>query len=498
MFLRRKRSTSLSIRQSAQKSLQGLDLKIHLDTTSLAKPTVVSEESDKNILYVSEDGAENIGNFSYGYNCDSAHWSDYTQNLQRGCLDTPDMMLRSVCLSMLAESPENDLLANQDVSVHEDILLQHGWTPITFLVSVGNVNLIRDLLFIQRDVNTFNSFHLNPLMCCAWLEYPMQEYWDLPSLLLNQGASVDSASPVDGWTALMYATVYCNKNLVRLLINANVSIDQRNHKGQTALMLAASVGCRVLLSFFLRAGADVTLKDNAGHGVFAYANAYVSSILKLHIKQSIALARLPDRDARRALSKAYCNHALMIPLRKLFQQDFHFVKLVAQKKHMDFSSSGHYDEDAYDSITQYFISQDIRFAKNLLNAGARLNYQKESVDRGNTALMVAVERGDDMLVFFLLRYGAIINAQNNLGQTALHIAIEKEHIKILELLLWCCPNLILKDSHGQDAMQLALTKKNDSDIFSVLQNFLDVHKSLLRSDFNDKIRMIKIIHSNKI
>ena len=63
-----------------------------------------------------------------------------------------------------------------------------------------------------------------------------------------------------------------NKDIVKFLIKANVSLDIRNNNGFTALMIAAKEGFISITKLLLYAGAKVTLVNNMGENAYEIAN----------------------------------------------------------------------------------------------------------------------------------------------------------------------------------------------------------------------------------
>lgn len=57
---------------------------------------------------------------------------------------------------------------------------------------------------------------------------------------------------VGGWTALMYACYIGHDDVVNLLLDAGVSVNVRNFKEQTPLMLASSCGNESVAYFLLQ------------------------------------------------------------------------------------------------------------------------------------------------------------------------------------------------------------------------------------------------------
>uniref|UniRef100_A0A1X7TLV2 Uncharacterized protein n=1 Tax=Amphimedon queenslandica TaxID=400682 RepID=A0A1X7TLV2_AMPQE len=78
-------------------------------------------------------------------------------------------------------------------------------------------------------------------------------------------------------------------------------------------------------------------------------------------------------------------------------------------------------------------------------------------EEGETALMLACERGHEDIVHSLLSAGANVNIQDNKGWTALMIASEHNRISIIHMLLQANANPHLKTSDGSNALMLATT-----------------------------------------
>jgi ankyrin repeat protein len=98
---------------------------------------------------------------------------------------------------------------------------------------------------------------------------------DLMRSLLQAGANPAIAT-LEGTTPLMaaaglgryedYATVEEERALaaIRLLVNANVDVNQVNNHGETALHAAAHRGANSLVRFLVSNGADLEMKDKYG------------------------------------------------------------------------------------------------------------------------------------------------------------------------------------------------------------------------------------------
>lgn len=103
--------------------------------------------------------------------------------------------------------------------------------------------------------------------------------------LLKAGADVNSRDEY-GATALSRASYRGNKDLVQLLLaQPGIKLDQPNVDGQTALMLAAENGHAEIVDLLLKAGADVSITDEAGASAIAHAERTLA-------KQQAIISRL--------------------------------------------------------------------------------------------------------------------------------------------------------------------------------------------------------------
>ena len=62
------------------------------------------------------------------------------------------------------------------------------------------------------------------------------------------------------------ATSDLNAPLVKTLLKSDANVNQQDRFGRTALFYAAAFGCDTISTMLLKAGADIRIKDNDGHG----------------------------------------------------------------------------------------------------------------------------------------------------------------------------------------------------------------------------------------
>jgi ankyrin repeat protein len=88
----------------------------------------------------------------------------------------------------------------------------------------------------------------------------------------------------------------------------------------------------------------------------------------------------------------------------------------------------------------------------LVEKGARLD---EKDERGNTALVTAVERENKDIVRFLVESGAALDEKNNEGDTALTIAARQNYAEIVQKLVDAGASLDVKNGKGRAPLEEA-------------------------------------------
>lgn len=106
---------------------------------------------------------------------------------------------------------------------------------------------------IQLDQRAKNGD--TALMLAAYLEQK-----DKVQQLIEAGAKVNQ----DGWTALHYATVVGNLEIVTMLIERHADINAETPNKTSPLMLAARRGEMSVVKLLIAGGADITLKNMHG------------------------------------------------------------------------------------------------------------------------------------------------------------------------------------------------------------------------------------------
>ncbi|MGL4677485.1 MAG: ankyrin repeat domain-containing protein [Brevinema sp.] len=85
-------------------------------------------------------------------------------------------------------------------------------------------------------------------------------------------------------------------------------------------------------------------------------------------------------------------------------------------------------DEYYRTPLMYANNKSLDIVELLLARGAYINTRDSG---GNTALMIASEKGYTDLIRLLLNYSVLVNAENRLGITALHLAVQNGHTDIV-------------------------------------------------------------------
>ncbi len=130
-------------------------------------------------------------------------------------------------------------------------------------VKAGDIDAVRGLLAAGADVNSRDGEGSTLLMLAAHAGNLA-----MVSALLEAGAEVN-ASDERGWTALMKAAYNADldrgfADVVQALIDAGANVEMPIGYGIRPLMLAAGYGETAVVETLLKAGADVTARNEGG------------------------------------------------------------------------------------------------------------------------------------------------------------------------------------------------------------------------------------------
>ena len=146
--------------------------------------------------------------------------------------------------------------AGADVNVRN----KTGGTALMYAALSGDAPTVRVLLQNGADINAAATNGWTALMIAS-----VGDYESVIQALVESGADVNQVD-VYGWTPLMRAIYEGRASAAKALIAVpTLKINAQNEYGAAALHYAAAAGDAVLVRLLLKRGADVRVRDTAGH-----------------------------------------------------------------------------------------------------------------------------------------------------------------------------------------------------------------------------------------
>jgi ankyrin repeat protein len=227
------------------------------------------------------------------------------------------------------------------------------------------------------DVNALHFDFQTALMAAAQLRRV-----DFVRELLKAGADVNAKNKRN-WTALHFAVLWGNSEIVQLLVDAKSNVNEAEETfGLTPLMWAARDGNLKTIDILVDAGANLFQKDKFGKSAILFAaEGGKPEVIKKFLSLGFDANTADDYSGRTALIAAV-----------------------------------RYPEAI----------------KVLMEAGAKVNDRQTVL--GMTALYVAAQNGWTDSVRVLIDAGADVNISDTDGQTPLNRAIVGKHTEVADLL----------------------------------------------------------------
>lgn len=271
--------------------------------------------------------------------------------------------------------------------------------------------------------------------------------------LLEHGAKIEAADR-KGQSALMWAADEGNSEVVETLIAKGADVHARLKSGFTAMLFAARDGHAEVVRALLKAGVDANEAIEKGGGKLNGTSALILAVENGHFELAMTLikAGANPNDERSGFT----------PL--------HVLTWVRKPNRGD-DPDGQPPPDGSGSLTS------LQFARELIKAGADVNYQLEKGAIGKlsmagaTAFLHAAKRADLPLMKLLVELGAKPLLANKAGTTPLIAAAgfgttapdeeagtEDECLETVKWLLTLGADVNTVDQHGETAMHGAAYK----------------------------------------
>jgi ankyrin repeat protein/tetratricopeptide (TPR) repeat protein len=324
------------------------------------------------------------------------------------------------------------LTAGSDVTA----VCQNGETALHGAVRSGKSTLVERILALQTvELEAKNSFGETALLLALW-----QGRDATVSNLLTVGSDVTAVGH-NGSTALHCAVASGNPTLVgRILALQTVELEAKNAAGITALLLALRKGHDEVASCLLTAGSDVT---TAGHNGDTALHSAVDSG-KSTLVERILVLQTVELEAKNRIGET----ALLVALGKGYEEVVSSL-LTAGSDVMAVSQNGN------TALHCAVRSRNPTLVERIL---ALQTVELDAKDSsGDTALLLALERGDNGMVSSLLTAGSDVTSVGQNGNTALHCAVRSGNLSVVERILALqAVEFEAKNSVGNSSFLLAL------------------------------------------
>jgi ankyrin repeat protein len=137
-------------------------------------------------------------------------------------ISCPVFSSETLDLSGDVKKTEAQLKAKPDLVFNKDAADQ---TPLFNAAAYGKVETVKLLLSYKADVNAKNFVGATPLMAAI---VPYEERTNIVKILLDAGADKDAVGGTQYRTALIYAAIYGQADVVKLLIDAKANIEAKD------------------------------------------------------------------------------------------------------------------------------------------------------------------------------------------------------------------------------------------------------------------------------
>ena len=309
----------------------------------------------------------------------------------------------------------------------------------------------------ESSVNEASDSGLTPLASAV-----VRGNIDIVQMLLESGANCDSLSFFEGGNVLHYAVEHELEEIVDELIEKTVSVNERNEKGLTALMIAAEKGNLTIIRKLIQSKCEINAIDRKG--LTAVMISLRNYLMGDRSDEAIeCIQELIDAKADLSMCDDDGNNALM-NLTELWDKDASEVLILLIRARCDvncINKNGDYplmtalETDVRHSVLQELIQNGAvingasgddytplahiagsnidtdnecsQICEILLNAGADPNK--------GTPVVKAASEGRDCLVQMLLNYGSDINSVDEIYGTVLLMGGWKENHNIVKIAL---------------------------------------------------------------
>ncbi|CAI7636162.1 unnamed protein product [Penicillium palitans] len=312
--------------------------------------------------------------------------------------------------------------------INVDVLNSRAETPLLIAAQHNHTEVAELLLGSGADINAQSSRGETALYWAA-----KNGNGTLAQLILLKHAKI--IADLEGWTAISWAVVRGDIELLRLLLARCPGSSAETDSKQQAFFLAAEQGQHEILEMLLYNGVSINARGK--NGSTALDNAVGEGQEATALKLLLNNADVNSIDA-------YGNTALhwSIPNAPILRS------LLERGAIVDAQT-----ETGETALLWAAQGGSVASAELLLDNGA--DFTRTDIN-GTTPLHRAALQGHEEIVKMLLQKGASTTVQDEDGWTPLHGAVIKQHDKVIQLLLRECPDqepvleLVVKSMKGKN------------------------------------------------
>ena len=274
--------------------------------------------------------------------------------------------------------------------------------------------------------------------------------------LLERGASVDLPSSLDA-TPLMGAAHYGHLSILLVLLQHSANPDHQDIDGDSGLMRAADQGQEPCVQALLRAKAHTELLDKDGRTALQWAEAKQgdTTIAKL-IRQHAAPPQPKDGEPTVSSDASLPLEIYESARRGELQKVVKWLREGGLTDALCAYPTEFGQPSAFALLHAAATNGHVEMVRELLKRGASIDLQS---DIGATPLMAAARYGHLSTLLLLLQHSANPDLQDiKNGYTALTVAADAEHEACVQALLRANANTELLDNQGLTARRWAEIK----------------------------------------
>ncbi|CAG8960230.1 hypothetical protein HYFRA_00012749 [Hymenoscyphus fraxineus] len=279
-----------------------------------------------------------------------------------------------------------------------------GETALYVATAKGNVSTVSLLLKSDADMTVTSFEGRTPLYCAA-----ANGHDQVVQLLLENGADFQAKVDWFGQTALHGASQEGHLTTLKLLVQKGADLEAKDARGETVLCVASGAGHLAIVQLLLENGADLEAEYASGQtALFAASEAGHLAIVQL----------LLENGADFEPKNKYCETALHVASRK---GHLAIVQLLLE------NGADSEAKDACGRTVLYAAVANGHLATVQLLLENRPDFEAKDT-RGKTVLVTAIEKGHLAIVQLLLENGADSEAKDTCGRTVLYKAVANGHL----------------------------------------------------------------------